>query len=119
MLGLAGGYAWSVIPIPHSFQSCQPVDPKLILDIAVPLAALILSRDALLGLFAFYYRYISLPAPKTLARYWDFSLPSAEVRPTGVSKVNTALQLALVGWTMGGMVWDMGVWGEEGLRGMW
>ena len=32
-----------------------------------------------------------------MARYWDFSLPSAEVRPTFISKVNTALQLVLVG----------------------
>ncbi|KAI5304397.1 hypothetical protein KEM56_006539 [Ascosphaera pollenicola] len=31
-----------------------------------------------------------------MARYWDFSLPSAEVKPTLVSKVNTALQLLLV-----------------------
>lgn len=88
----------------------------------VPLAVLILGRDAVLGLVALYYRYISLPAPKTLARYWDFSLPSAEVRPTGISKVNTALQLGLVGWTMGGMAigGDLGMWGEGGaLRAMW
>ena len=32
-------------------------------------------------------------------RYWDFSLPSAEVRPTTISKYNTALQLALIGAT--------------------
>ena len=76
----------------------------------------------MLGLVALYYRYISLPGPKTLARYWDFSLPSAEVRPTGISKVNTALQLGLVGWTMSGMAvgGDLGMWGEEGaLWAMW
>jgi cardiolipin synthase len=32
-------------------------------------------------------------------RYWDFSLPSAEVHPTAISKYNTALQLALIGAT--------------------
>ncbi len=32
-------------------------------------------------------------------RYWDFSLPSAEVRPTAISKYNTFLQLGLVGLT--------------------
>lgn len=32
-----------------------------------------------------------------MARYWDFSLPSAEVKPTTISKANTALQLLLVG----------------------
>lgn len=33
-------------------------------------------------------------------RYWDFSLPSAEVRPTTISKYNTFLQLGLMGVTM-------------------
>ncbi|KAL8922572.1 MAG: hypothetical protein Q9208_005075 [Pyrenodesmia sp. 3 TL-2023] len=88
----------------------------------LPLAALIIGRDVLLGLAAIYYRYISLPPPKTLARYWDFSLPSAEVHPTGISKVNTALQLGLIGWTMGTMAvgGDLGWWGPEGALGaMW
>ncbi|KAH9893464.1 CDP-alcohol phosphatidyltransferase-domain-containing protein [Cubamyces lactineus] len=67
--------------------------------IPVPLAAIILGRDVLLSLSAFYIRYITLPPPKTFTRYWDFSIPSAEVRPTGISKVNTALQLLLMGVT--------------------
>ena len=61
------------------------------------LAVVILGRDVALSLTAFYYRWISLPPPKTMARYWDFSLPSAEVRPTEISKWNTFLQLLLVG----------------------
>ncbi|KAI9826812.1 MAG: hypothetical protein M1832_005750 [Thelocarpon impressellum] len=61
------------------------------------LAGVILGRDVGLGLAAIYYRWISLPPPKTFARYWDFSLPSAEVHPTGISKINTALQLGLIG----------------------
>ncbi|GJE98541.1 CDP-diacylglycerol--glycerol-3-phosphate 3-phosphatidyltransferase [Phanerochaete sordida] len=65
----------------------------------VPLAVIILGRDVLLSLSAFYIRYTSLPAPKTWARYWDFSIPSAEVHPTEISKVNTALQLLLMGVT--------------------
>ncbi|KAJ7642807.1 CDP-alcohol phosphatidyltransferase-domain-containing protein [Mycena polygramma] len=65
----------------------------------LPLAGLILGRDALLSLSAFYIRYTSLAPPKTFARYWDFSLPSAEVHPTNISKVNTALQLLLMGAT--------------------
>ncbi|KAI0694557.1 CDP-alcohol phosphatidyltransferase-domain-containing protein [Cerioporus squamosus] len=65
--------------------------------IPVPVAAIILGRDVLLSLTAFYIRYTSLPPPKTLTRYWDFSIPSAEVRPTMISKVNTALQLLLMG----------------------
>lgn len=88
----------------------------------MPLAVLILGRDVLLSLAAIYYRYISLPPPITLARYWDFSLPSAEVHPTVISKANTALQLGLIGWTMGTMAigGDLGWWGPDGaLKAMW
>ncbi|KAB8254694.1 hypothetical protein BDV32DRAFT_142641 [Aspergillus pseudonomiae] len=66
-------------------------------SIPVWLAVIILGRDVGLAISAIYYRWISLPPPKTMARYWDFSLPSAEVKPTTISKVNTALQLLLVG----------------------
>lgn len=66
---------------------------------AVWLATIILGRDVGLAASAVYYRWISLPPPKTFTRYWDFSLPSAEVRPTTISKYNTFLQLALVGLT--------------------
>ncbi|CAG8722633.1 279_t:CDS:2, partial [Acaulospora morrowiae] len=65
-----------------------------------PIAAVILGRDGCLILSSFYYRYISLPPPKTITRYFDFAIPSAEVRPTTISKVNTALQLALMGSTL-------------------
>ncbi|KZT52371.1 hypothetical protein CALCODRAFT_525418 [Calocera cornea HHB12733] len=65
----------------------------------VPLAVIILGRDVLLSISAFYWRYTSLPPPKTFARYWDFSIPSAEVNPTEISKINTALQLLLMGVT--------------------
>ncbi|KAG8762041.1 hypothetical protein FRC11_011530 [Ceratobasidium sp. 423] len=40
-----------------------------------------------------------LPGLKTFERYWDFSIPSAEVRPTQISKYNTFLQLTLMGAT--------------------
>ncbi|GAB7362101.1 hypothetical protein MBLNU230_g2131t2 [Neophaeotheca triangularis] len=66
----------------------------------VYLATLILGRDASLALAAIYYRFASLPAPKTFMRYWDFSLPSAEVHPTTVSKYNTFLQIVLIGSTL-------------------
>ncbi|KAF8347953.1 CDP-alcohol phosphatidyltransferase-domain-containing protein [Amanita rubescens] len=58
----------------------------------VPLAAIILGRDVLLSLSGFLH-------PKTFTRYWDFSIPSAEVNPTLISKINTALQLGLMGTT--------------------
>lgn len=81
----------------------------------VPLAIIIVGRDLLLSLSALYIRYTSLPHPvglplypvpptlntlkKTFRRYWDFSIPSAEVHPTIISKVNTVLQLLLLGST--------------------
>lgn len=72
----------------------------MLTDHPVYLATLILGRDASLAIAAIYYRYASLPAPKTFRRYWDFSLPSAEVHPTTVSKYNTFLQLILIGSTL-------------------
>lgn len=63
----------------------------------MPLAALIIGRDVLLVISAFFVRYRSLPAPKTIKRYFDPSLPSAQVKPTQISKINTLLQLILVG----------------------
>ncbi|KAF8427383.1 CDP-alcohol phosphatidyltransferase-domain-containing protein [Tirmania nivea] len=60
------------------------------------LAMIILGRDVGLAISAIWYRYISLPPPKTFMRYWNFSLPSAEVKPTTISKVNTLLQLGLI-----------------------
>ncbi|KAK0623087.1 CDP-alcohol phosphatidyltransferase-domain-containing protein [Immersiella caudata] len=68
-------------------------------SLPVWLAVIILGRDVGLAISAIYYRWISLPPPKTFTRYWDFSLPSAEVRPTTISKYNTALQLGLIGMT--------------------
>ncbi|KAJ6024607.1 hypothetical protein N7540_005404 [Penicillium herquei] len=90
----------------------DPMADKLLMTIGVAclavngslpvwLAVIILGRDIGLALSAIYYRWISLPAPKTMARYWDFSLPSAEVKPTEISKINTALQLVLVGSAIG------------------
>ncbi|KAH7922632.1 hypothetical protein BV22DRAFT_1070143 [Leucogyrophana mollusca] len=63
------------------------------------LAGVIIGRDVLLSLSAFWIRYTSLPPPKTFTRYWDFSIPSAEVNPTLISKINTALQLVLMAAT--------------------
>ncbi|KAL7419355.1 hypothetical protein Q5752_006193 [Cryptotrichosporon argae] len=65
----------------------------------VPLALLIFGRDFALSMWAFYLRFASLPKPRTLKRYFDPTMPSAEVKPTQISKVNTALQLLLMGVT--------------------
>lgn len=68
-------------------------------QLPVPLAVLIFGRDFALSMSAFYFRFISLPKPRTLKRYFDPSMPSAEVKPTQISKINTALQLVLMGVT--------------------
>jgi cardiolipin synthase (CMP-forming) len=68
--------------------------------IPIWLATIILGRDIALAISAIYFRWISLPPPKTMARYWDFSLPSAEVHPTEISKINTLLQILFVGSAM-------------------
>ncbi|KAI0923628.1 hypothetical protein AcW1_006528 [Taiwanofungus camphoratus] len=65
----------------------------------IPLAVIILGRDVLLSFSAFYIRYTSLPPPKTFSRYWDLSMPSVEVHPTTISKINTLLQLFLMAST--------------------
>ena len=62
----------------------------------LPLAALIFARDAALLGSGFVLRYMSLAPPRTLRRYFDFQLPTAEVRPSTVSKVNTVLQVVLL-----------------------
>lgn len=61
------------------------------------LAVLILARDVGLVLLAFRIRYVTLPRPVTLQRYFNPKLPSAQVQPTQVSKYNTFLQLLSVG----------------------
>jgi cardiolipin synthase len=69
-------------------------------DIPLYAAVVILGRDVLLGLSALVIRYKSLPPPKTFTRYWDFSLPSAEVHPTQISKYNTFLQMLYLGTSL-------------------
>lgn len=64
------------------------------------LAVIILGRDVGLAISALWWRWISLPPPKTMKRYWDFGLPSAQVLPTNISKLNTVLQMALLGACM-------------------
>lgn len=60
-------------------------------------AAIIVGRDVMLSFMAFYYRYRSLPAPKTLARFMDMSIVTHTVHPNLLGKVNTALQMVYIG----------------------
>jgi cardiolipin synthase len=64
------------------------------------LAIIIAGRDASLLGSAAYYRATSLAPPVTFTRFWNLSIPSAEVHPTQLSKYNTFLQL----WYFGGVL---------------
>ncbi|KAI9563199.1 hypothetical protein GHT06_010657 [Daphnia sinensis] len=64
--------------------------------IPLPLTILIVARDSLLVASGFYVRYISLEPPRTVGRYFDPSLATAQLAPTNISKFNTAVQLLLV-----------------------
>lgn len=69
--------------------------------IPVYLTGLIILRDMLLVSAGFYIRYISLPKPRTLSRYFDASLATAQLAPTFISKCNTLVQLCLTFGTLG------------------
>ncbi|KAJ2743556.1 hypothetical protein GGI20_003661, partial [Coemansia sp. BCRC 34301] len=71
------------------------------------LAVVIVGRDVALSFAAFFIRWATLPGPKTPKRYFDLSIPSVEVRPTAISKWNTALQLMLMGATLASPVFGV------------
>ncbi|XP_074027425.1 cardiolipin synthase isoform X1 [Leptinotarsa decemlineata] len=68
--------------------------------IPVFLTGLIIARDVILVMAGFVIRYKSLPPPRTLSRYFDVSHATAQLAPTFISKVNTGVQLLLVGSTL-------------------
>ncbi|XP_063992079.1 probable cardiolipin synthase (CMP-forming) [Diachasmimorpha longicaudata] len=68
--------------------------------IPMPLTVLVVARDVGLIAAASYIRYRSLPAPKTLTRYFDPTHATVQLAPTLTSKLNTAVQLSLVASTL-------------------
>ncbi|CAD5114324.1 DgyrCDS3462 [Dimorphilus gyrociliatus] len=66
----------------------------------LPLTVIVFLRDITLIIAAFYVRYISLPPPRTFYRYFDATHATSELRPTLISKWNTALQLSTVALTL-------------------
>lgn len=70
------------------------------------LTGVIVSRDVLLILTGFVIRYKSLPPPITLSRYFDATYATAQLSPTFISKVNTAVQLVAVAASLGAPVWN-------------
>ncbi|KXJ68463.1 probable cardiolipin synthase (CMP-forming) [Aedes albopictus] len=70
------------------------------------LTGMILFRDVFLIGAGFVIRYISLPQPRTLSRYFDVTHATAQLAPTFISKVNTAVQLVAVATTLGAPIWN-------------
>ena len=76
--------------------------------LSTTLASLIIGRDLFLVAGTAYYRYITLPAPKTFNRYFDLGLVTAEVRPPLISKANTFLQIALMALSLASPIYGFG-----------
>ncbi|KAK2879176.1 hypothetical protein Q8A67_019967 [Cirrhinus molitorella] len=64
--------------------------------IPAPLTALIISRDIALIAAVFYVRYKTVPPPVTLSKFFNPCYTTARLKPTLISKINTAVQLFLV-----------------------
>ncbi|XP_038662208.1 cardiolipin synthase (CMP-forming) isoform X2 [Scyliorhinus canicula] len=64
--------------------------------IPAPLTATVLLRDVTLIAAGFYIRYRTVPPPRTLSKYFNPCYATAQLKPTFISKVNTAVQLVLV-----------------------
>ncbi|OWF37586.1 cardiolipin synthase (CMP-forming)-like isoform X1 [Mizuhopecten yessoensis] len=83
----------------------------------VPLTCLIIGRDALLICAGFYLRYITLPPPRNLKRYFDVSHATVTLLPSTLSKWNTGLQLCLIAASMAAPVF--GFVDHLYLQGLW
>lgn len=87
--------------------------------IPIYLTGLIILRDSLLVGAGFYVRYVSLPKPRTLSRYFDVTLVTAQLAPTFISKCNTSVQLCLTFGTLGVKVLDLTTEATPVLEAMW
>uniref|UniRef100_A0A2M4AS23 cardiolipin synthase (CMP-forming) n=1 Tax=Anopheles triannulatus TaxID=58253 RepID=A0A2M4AS23_9DIPT len=81
------------------------------------LTAMIVFRDVFLISAGFVIRYVSLPKPRTLSRYFDVTHATAQLAPTFVSKLNTAVQLMTVATTLGAPIF--GYLDHACLHGLW
>ncbi|XP_058064153.1 probable cardiolipin synthase (CMP-forming) [Anopheles bellator] len=70
------------------------------------LTVMVLFRDVFLIGAGFVIRYISLPQPRTLSRYFDVTHATAQLAPTFISKLNTAVQLVMVAATLGAPIFS-------------
>nr|XP_032634973.1 cardiolipin synthase (CMP-forming) [Chelonoidis abingdonii] len=74
--------------------------------IPVPLTTLIILRDIVLIAAVFYVRYKTLSPPRTVGKYFNPCYATAQLKPTFVSKMNTAVQLILVAASLAAPVFD-------------
>uniref|UniRef100_A0A0N5C040 cardiolipin synthase (CMP-forming) n=1 Tax=Strongyloides papillosus TaxID=174720 RepID=A0A0N5C040_STREA len=70
------------------------------------LTGLVLARDISLITGGFIKRYQILQKPITLQRFFDPSVDPVEMKPTLMSKINTALQLSLVAFSLTAPIFD-------------
>lgn len=70
------------------------------------LTGAIVARDLILVIAGFVVRYKSLPPPRTIAQYFNASYATVQLTPTLISKVNTGMQLLLVGTTLSATVFN-------------
>lgn len=74
--------------------------------IPVPLTVMIILRDIALIGAVFYVRYKTLPPPRSLGRYFNPCHATAQLEPTFISKMNTAVQLILVAASLAAPVFN-------------
>uniref|UniRef100_A0A7E4VGZ2 cardiolipin synthase (CMP-forming) n=1 Tax=Panagrellus redivivus TaxID=6233 RepID=A0A7E4VGZ2_PANRE len=70
------------------------------------LTSIVLLRDVCLVAGGFIRRYQILDPPVTFKRFFDPSVSAVRVEPTLISKINTALQLSLVTFSLASPVFD-------------
>ncbi|KAH8247510.1 hypothetical protein KR038_005386 [Drosophila bunnanda] len=81
------------------------------------LTGIVVFRDVFLLAAGFVIRYISLPPPKTFSRYFDATHVTAQLEPTLLSKINTGVQLATIGLSLGAPIWNY--LDHPALHGLW
>ncbi|KAM5163380.1 cardiolipin synthase (CMP-forming) [Mantella aurantiaca] len=74
--------------------------------IPVPLTVMIVLRDIILIAAVFYVRYKTLPQPRTVGKYFNPCYATAQLEPTFISKMNTAVQLILVAASLAAPVFN-------------
>lgn len=79
----------------------------VIAKIPIYLTCLIFARDLILLSCGSYIRYLSIPKPRTLNKFFNPSLATVQISPTLLSKVNTAIQLTFIAYSLLSLVIDL------------